>query len=768
MLNRDLEQTLQSTFDWARRRAHEFVTVEHLLLLLLDNASARGVLRACGADLEKLAGDIEAHVKHHTPRIHSVGPVEVQPTLGFQRVLQRAVFHVQMASSSEGEVTGADVLAALFDEEDSQAVYLLVQQDVERLDIINYLAHGLVKAQQDLPSYRETGVGGKKDQANAGPLHRFTENLNAKARSGGIDPLIGRAAEIERAVHILCRRRKNNPLFVGEAGVGKTALAEGLAHKITEGEAPDALKDAVLYALDLGGVIAGAKYRGDFEKRLKQIFKQLLSERHAILFIDEIHTLIGAGAASGGALDASNLLKPLLSSGRLKCIGSTTYSEYRNVFEKDKALARRFQKIDVEEPSVEETRQILIGLKSRFEEFHRVKYPPRTLKAAAELADKHLNDRALPDKAIDIVDETGAYLRSKSSGAAGRAGRVAVTVRDIERTVARMARVPPRYTDAGAVSLLKRLERDLKKVIFGQDEAVGKIVTAIKVSRSGLKEPDSPVGSFLCAGPTGVGKTEVARQLALLSGIRLLRFDMSEYMERHTVSRLIGAPPGYVGYDQGGLLSDAVLQAPHAVVLLDEIEKAHPDIFNLLLQVMDYGALTDANGRSVSFRNVILIMTTNAGAAEAARENLGFTAQDRSRDGTREVKRLFAPEFRNRLDAIVNFNALSEAAVLAIVDKFAAGLQAQLESRRVQLKLDVKVRRWLARRGFSHALGARPMQRLIAEQLKKPLLDDLLFGPLKKGGVVKFTVAADRIVHTVAPHTPRTRCGGSPVAVAAE
>ncbi len=754
MLNKDLEYTLQKVFDWARRCSHEFVTVEHLLLLLLDNPSARDALCACGADLEKLARGLEKYVLRHTPKVTSVGPAEAQPTLGFQRVLQRAVFYAQAASGSETEVTGANLLAAIFGEEDSQAVYLLVQQNIERLDVVNYFSHGLVRTHEDTPVYQEASPGGEKDYESAGPLHRFAENLNEKALSGNIDPLIGREAEVERTVQILCRRRKNNPLFVGEAGVGKTALAEGFAHRVIEGKVPDVLKDAVLYSLDLGSMVAGTKYRGDFEKRLKRVIRQLLNERHAILFIDEIHTLIGAGSASGSTMDASNLLKPLLGSNGFKCIGSTTYQEYQNVFEKDKALARRFQKIDVEEPSVEETCRILAGLKPRLEEFHKVKYPSKTLKAATELADRYLTDRALPDKAIDIVDEVGAYLRIKSPVDSGRPFRT-VTVKDVERTVSRMARVPSRHISTGDTRLLRHLERNLKLVIFGQDEAIEKTVTAIKMSRSGLREPDSPVGNFLFAGPTGVGKTELARQLALLSGIRLLRFDMSEYMERHTVSRLIGAPPGYVGYDQGGLLSDAVLRNPHAVVLLDEVEKAHPDIFNLLLQIMDYGTLTDANGRAVNFRNVILIMTTNAGAFEMSQAGVGFTSQDRSGDGAEVIRRLFTPEFRNRLDVTIHFNPLSEEAVLTIVDKFVAGLQAQLELRKVRLKIDRKTRNWLVRHGFDRTLGARPMQRLIDRHLKQAILNDLLFGSLKKGGNVEFTIDADKPVHAVRPHTPR-------------
>ena len=762
MLNKDLEYTLQKVFEDARRNSYEFVTVEHLLLLLLDNPSAKDVLRACGADLPGLAKQLEAHIKRHTPRIHSVGQAEVHPTLGFQRVLQRAVFHVQTLSNHDGgEVTGADVLVALFGEEDSQAVFLLIQQDIERLDVINYLSHGLMRAPHDNDLYSAVFGEEEKERQRAIPggesanaLQRFAENLNEKALAGDIDPLIGRESEMERTIQILCRRNKNNPLFVGEAGVGKTALATGLAYRITRGEVPDILKDMVVYSLDLGGMIAGTKYRGDFEKRLKQLLKHLSGERHAVLFIDEIHTLIGAGSASGATIDASNLLKPLLSSGGIKCIGSTTYNEYRNVLEKDKALVRRFQKIDVKEPSIEETVKILIGLRSRFESFHRVKYSPRTLRAAAELAGKYLTDRALPDKAIDIVDETGAYLRIKS---AGEAPRAAISVRDIERTVARMAQVPPRHLSNDDSKLLRHLERDLKLVVFGQDQAIEKIVTAIKMSRSDLKEPDSPIGSFLFAGPTGVGKTELAKQLARLSGIQLLRFDMSEYMEKHTVSRLIGAPPGYVGYDQQGLLSDAVLKAPHAVVLLDEIEKAHPDIFSLLLQVMDYGTLTDAVGRNVNFRNTILVMTTNAGTFEMSRAGVGFTPQDRKDSNVEAINRLFTPEFRNRLDAIINFSALNQRSVLSVVDKFIAQLQAQLESRRVQLKVDKKVRRWLAVGGFSRNMGARPMHRLIAEKLKQPILDDLLFGSLKKGGVVEFTFSGERLAYTATPHRNRKK-----------
>ena len=741
MLNKDLEYTLQNVFDWARSNSHEFVTIEHLLFLLLDNPSSREALNSCGADLQDMAARLKEHISRHTPKVNSIGLAEIRPTLGFQRVLQRAVFHVQTTSNnSENEVTGADVLVALFGEEDSQAVYLLTQQNIERLDVINYLSHGLAKIEEG---------ESEGEIENSGMLHRYTINLNEKALSGGIDPLIGREAELERAVQILCRRNKNNPLFVGEAGVGKTALAEGLAYKITEGEVPDAIKSATMYSLDLGNLVAGTKYRGDFEQRLKKMIKQLLDEPHSILFIDEIHTLIGAGAVSGGTMDASNLLKPLLGSGGFKCIGSTTYHEYRSIFEKDRALARRFQKVDVNEPSVKETGEILAGLRSRFEEFHQVRYPAKTLIAAAELANKYLSGRALPDKAIDVVDETGAYLRIKSCS---NPGKVSVTVKDIERTVSRMAQVPPRHLSSGDSKLLKYLERNLKMVVFDQDEAIEKVVTAIKMSRSELKDPTSPVGSFLFAGPTGVGKTELAKQLAQLSGIQLLRFDMSEYMERHTVSRLIGAPPGYVGHDQGGLLSDAVLKTPHAVVLLDEIEKAHPDIFNLLLQIMDYGVLTDAVGHAVSFRNVILIMTSNAGAFEMAQTGVGFTRQDRSSDGTVAIKQLFTPEFRNRLDTVVNFNSLSKEAVLSIVDKFITRMQAQLESRNVQLKVGKAARNWLAERGFSHNLGARPMQRLIATHLKQPLLDDLLFGTLKKGGIAEFTPKGDTLACVVKPH----------------
>ena len=758
LLNKDLEYTLQNVFEWARRFSHEFVTVEHLLLLLLENSSAKNALCACGANLEKLSSNLSHYIKHNTPKLKSVGIAEIQPTLAFQRVLQRAVFHVQMISNSTAEVAGANVLVALFGEEDSQAVYLLTQQDIERLDIINYLSHGLAKTHEDILDYESsTEIEEEKEHEKPDLLDRFTENINKKALAGLIDPLIGRKAEIERAIQILCRRRKNNPLFIGESGVGKTALAEGLAYKITEGDIPDVLKRAVVYSLDLGGMIAGTKYRGDFEKRLKQMLKQLLNEPHAILFIDEIHTLIGAGSASGGTLDASNLLKPLLASSGLKCIGATTYQEYLSVFEKDKALARRFQKIDIEEPSVEETCEILIGLKPRFEKFHKVKYPLKSLKTAVELADKYLNDRALPDKAIDIIDEAGAYLKMKSSAGSNQLPGT-VTVKNIELTVSKMARIPPRYLNVNDINHLKHLERDLKMVIFGQDEAIEKIVTAIKMSRSGLSESNRPIGSFLFAGATGVGKTETAKQLAQLSGIQLLRFDMSEYMERHTVSRLIGSPPGYVGYDQGGLLTGAVLKKPHAVVLLDEIEKAHPDIFNLLLQIMDYGTLTDANGRVVNFKNTLLIMTTNAGAFEREKAGLGFTiSQNHSEDGMKEIKRLFMPEFRNRLDSIIHFNPLNESVILSIVNKSITRLQAHLEPRQVQLKVDKKAEKWLSSRGVSQTLGARPMQRLIDEHLKKKILDDLLFGELKKGGIAKFTVCDDKLFYTAKAHTQSSR-----------
>jgi ATP-dependent Clp protease ATP-binding subunit ClpA len=735
MLDKELELTLNKAFREAREKRHEFMTVEHLLLALTRNETAAEVLRACGADVPLLARQLEEFIEANTPVLPEGDTRDTQPTLGFQRVLQRAVFHVQ--SSGKKEVTGANVLVAIFGEQDSQAVYLLSQHDVARLDVVNYISHGISKVsdeRDDAPSSSESGNQEGKETAKK-PLESFATNLNELARQGKIDPLIGRDLEIERTIQILCRRRKNNPLFVGEAGVGKTAIAEGLAKKIVDGEVPEILRDAVIWSLDLGALVAGTKYRGDFEKRLKGVLAQLRKTPHAILFIDEIHTIIGAGSASGGVMDASNLIKPMLANGELRCIGSTTYQEYRGIFEKDRALARRFQKIDVPEPSVEETYKILLGLKERFQEHHGVRYTNPALRAAAELADRFIHDRHLPDKAIDVIDEAGARIRLQP--AASR--KKTVTVRDVEAIVAKMARIPPKNVSKSDMEMLRTLNRDLKMVVFGQDEAIDTLTTAIKLSRSGLGDAQKPIGSFLFAGPTGVGKTEVTRQLARLMGIELIRFDMSEYMERHTVSRLIGAPPGYVGYDQGGLLTDAVLKTPHAVLLLDEIEKAHPDVFNLLLQVMDHGTLTDTNGRKVDFRNVILVMTTNAGAEEQSRRSVGFTQQDHSTDAMEVIRRSFTPEFRNRLDAIVQFRALDREHIGQVVDKFISQLNAQLEEKGVHLWVDEAARQWLADKGYDPKMGARPMARVIQEHIKKPLAEDILFGRLAKGGEVHVT-----------------------------
>ena len=662
MLSKELEFSINLAFREARERRHEFMTVEHLLLALLDNPAAVEVLRACGAQLDKLKRDLQIFIRENTPIMGLGDPRETQPTLGFQRVLQRAVLHVQ--SSGHREVTGANVLVAIFGEQESQAVFLLKQQEISRLDIVNYIAHGISKAQEDQePAGSPSGENGDNPQ-NARPLENFASNLNELAQQGRIDPLIGRREEVERTIQILCRRRKNNPLFVGEAGVGKTAIAEGLAKMIVDGEVPDVLRKATLYALDLGALVAGTKYRGDFEKRLKAVLAQLRKERHAILFIDEIHTIIGAGAASGGVMDASNLIKPMLASGEMKCIGSTTYQEYRGIFEKDRALARRFQKIDVVEPTIEETYQILRGLKTRFEDHHDVKYADKALRAAVELSARYINDRHLPDKAIDVIDEAGASQRLLP--VAKRKKLINAT--DIETIIAKIARIPPKTVSSSDIDTMINLDRDLKLVVFGQDEAIATLATAIKMARAGLGNEQKPIGSFLFAGPTGVGKTEVTRQLAKIMGIELIRFDMSEYMERHTVSRLIGAPPGYVGFDQGGLLTDAILKHPHAVLLLDEIEKAHPDVFNLLLQVMDHGTLTDNNGRKADFRNVIIVMTTNAGAELMDRPSIGFTSQDHSSDGMEAIKRMFSPEFRNRLDTIVQFKALTPVTIAQVVD----------------------------------------------------------------------------------------------------
>ncbi|MDH5784263.1 MAG: ATP-dependent Clp protease ATP-binding subunit ClpA [Chromatiales bacterium] len=727
MLSKELEYTLNHAYKQARERHHEFMTVEHLLLALLDNPSANPILTACGADIDKLRMELSDFIDNNIPQLPDDGETETQPTLGFQRVIQRAVFQVQ--SSEQGEATGANALVAIFNEKESQAVYFLNKQDVTRLDVVNYIAHGVSKeGEQDEESTR-SGEGAPEE---ATALESYATNLNEMARRGRIDPLIGRKDEIERTVQVLCRRRKNNPLFVGEAGVGKTALAEGLAKRIVEGDVPEVLAESTIYSLDLGALLAGTKYRGDFEKRLKAVLAQLKREKGAVLFIDEIHTIIGAGAASGGAMDASNLVKPVLASGDLKCIGSTTYQEYRGIFEKDHALARRFQKIDVPEPTVAETIQILEGLKSRFEEHHNVKYTRPALKEAAELAERYINERQLPDKAIDVIDEAGARQRLLAPSKRKKT----IGVKEIEEVVAKMARIPPKSVSTSDKESLRNLERDLKLMIYGQDEAIEVLSTAIKMARSGLGNEQRPIGSFLFAGPTGVGKTEVTRQLSKSMGIELIRFDMSEYMERHTVSRLIGAPPGYVGYDQGGLLTEAINKHPHAVLLLDEIEKAHPEVFNLLLQVMDHGTLTDNNGRKADFRNVIIVMTTNLGADQLARRSIGFTEQDHSSDSLEVINRHFTPEFRNRLDAIIQFASLSSEVIGSVVDKFLMELETQLEEKGVTIEVDGAARAWLAEHGYEPTMGARPMARVIKEQIKKPLAEELLFGALEGGGYV--------------------------------
>ena len=737
MLSKELEFSLNQAFKRARERRHEFLTVEHLLLALLDNPAAVEVLKACGADLERLRRELDAFVQETTPLLPEDEKRDTQPTLGFQRVLQRAVFHVQ--SAGRKEVSGANVLVAIFSEQDSQAVYLLDQQDISRLDVVNYISHGVAKTSDKDPSPGSGSAPGSAEEggeSGGAPLQQFASNLNQRAREGKIDPLIGRKLELERTIQILCRRRKNNPLLVGEAGVGKTAIAEGLAKKIVDGEVPAVLADCTLYALDLGSLVAGTKYRGDFEKRLKGVLAQLKKDPNAILFIDEIHTVIGAGSASGGVMDASNLIKPALASGELRCIGSTTYQEFRGIFEKDHALARRFQKIDITEPSVDETVEILRGLKSRFEEHHKVRYSLPALRTAAELSAKYINDRHLPDKAIDVIDEAGAFVQLMPPSR--RKKQVGVT--EIENIVAKIARIPPRSVSATDTESLRTLMRDLQMVVFGQDEAIEALSAAIRMNRSGLGNEEKPVGSFLFAGPTGVGKTEVTRQLARILGLELIRFDMSEYMERHTVSRLIGAPPGYVGFDQGGLLTEEITKHPHSVLLLDEIEKAHPDVFNLLLQVMDHGALTDNNGRKADFRNVIVVMTTNAGAQEISRSSIGFTTQDHSSDGMEAIKRMFSPEFRNRLDAIIQFKSLSPETVQHVVDKFLFELEGQLHAKNVTLEVDGEAKLWLAERGFDPLMGARPMARLIQESFKKPLAEQLLFGQLAEGGHVRVSV----------------------------
>jgi ATP-dependent Clp protease ATP-binding subunit ClpA len=743
MIAQELEVSLHMAFVEARQQRHEFITVEHLLMALLDNPSAAEVLRACSANVDDLRKSLAGFIKENTPTVGGTDEVDTQPTLGFQRVIQRAIMHVQSTGSGKKEVTGANVLVAIFGEKDSHAVYYLHQQGVTRLDVVNFIAHGIKKSDPPEPAKPAEGSSGgnegekEEGEGKGSPIDQFTQNLNQLARDGKIDPLIGRDHEVERVIQILCRRRKNNPLLVGEAGVGKTAIAEGLAWRITQNDVPEVLANSIVYALDMGALLAGTKYRGDFEQRLKGVLKHLKDQPNAILFIDEIHTLIGAGAASGGTLDASNLLKPALSSGSMKCIGATTFTEYRGIFEKDAALSRRFQKIDVVEPSVEQTVEILKGLKSRFEEHHSVKYALGALQAAAELSAKFINDRHLPDKAIDVIDEAGAAQRILPKSKQKKT----ITRAEVEDIVAKIARIPPTSVSNDDRSKLKSLDRDLNSVVFGQEPAIEALASAIKMARSGLGRPDKPIGSFLFSGPTGVGKTEVARQLAYILGIELIRFDMSEYMERHAVSRLIGAPPGYVGFDQGGLLTEAISKKPHAVLLLDEIEKAHPDVFNVLLQVMDHGTLTDNNGRKADFRNVIIIMTTNAGAETMNKATIGFTNSREQGDEMGDIKRLFTPEFRNRLDAIVSFRALDEEIILRVVDKFLLQLESQLQEKKVDVTFTDTLRKHLAKKGFDPLMGARPMQRLIQDTIRRALADELLFGRLVDGG--RLTVGID-------------------------
>ncbi|CAG0966842.1 MAG: ATP-dependent Clp protease ATP-binding subunit ClpA [Rhodocyclales bacterium] len=742
MIAQELEVSLHMAFVEARQKRHEFITVEHLLLALLDNPSAAEVLRACAANIEELRKELIAFIAEHTPTVAGTDEIDTQPTLGFQRVIQRAILHVQ--SSGKKEVTGANVLVAIFGEKDSHAVYFLQRQGITRLDVVNFISHGITKApaQGGARSEGEQQEQEPEGQQAGGALENYTQNLNAQALMGKIDPLIGRDRELERVIQTLCRRRKNNPLLVGEAGVGKTAIAEGLARRIVEGRVPEILAHAQIYALDMGALLAGTKYRGDFEQRLKAVLKQLVDNHNAILFIDEIHTLIGAGAASGGTLDASNLLKPALASGQMKCIGATTYTEYRGVFEKDHALSRRFQKIDVNEPSIEETVSILKGLKTRFEQHHGVKYSATAISSAAELSARYISDRHLPDKAIDVIDEAGAAQRilpkSKQKKVIGKT--------EIEEIVAKIARVPSQHVSTDDRAALKNLDRDLKSVVFGQDKAIEALAKAIKMSRSGLGNPAKPIGSFLFSGPTGVGKTEVARQLAYCMGIELVRFDMSEYMERHAVSRLIGAPPGYVGFDQGGQLTEAITKKPHAVLLLDEIEKAHPDIYNILLQVMDHGTLTDNNGRKTDFRNVVIVMTTNAGAEMLQKGGIGFSISRVAGDEMAEIKRMFSPEFRNRLDATISFAALDHEVILRVVDKFLMQLEAQLHEKKVEAVFTDKLKDWLAEKGFDPLMGARPMARLIQDTIRSALADELLFGRLSNGGRVTIDLDGEQKV----------------------
>jgi ATP-dependent Clp protease ATP-binding subunit ClpA len=756
MIAQELEVSLHMAFVEARQQRHEFITVEHLLLALLDNPSAAEVLRACAANIEDLRKSLVGFIKENTPTVGGDEEVDTQPTLGFQRVIQRAIMHVQSTGSGKKEVTGANVLVAIFGEKDSHAVYYLHQQGVTRLDVVNFIAHGIKKSDPPEPAKGSESSGSEGEKEEAGetkgsPLDQFTQNLNQLARDGKIDPLIGRESEVERVIQVLCRRRKNNPLLVGEAGVGKTAIAEGLAWRITQADVPEVLGDATVYALDMGALLAGTKYRGDFEQRLKGVLKALKDQPGSILFIDEIHTLIGAGAASGGTLDASNLLKPALSSGQIKCIGATTFTEYRGIFEKDAALSRRFQKVDVTEPTVEQTVEILKGLKSRFEEHHQVKYALTALQAAAELSAKFINDRHLPDKAIDVIDEAGAAQRILPKAKQKKT----ITRAEVEEIVSKIARIPPASVSSDDRGKLKTLDRDLKSVVFGQDAAIDALSAAIKMARSGLGKPEKPIGSFLFSGPTGVGKTEVAKQLAFIMGIELIRFDMSEYMERHAVSRLIGAPPGYVGFDQGGLLTEAISKKPHAVLLLDEIEKAHPDVFNVLLQVMDHGTLTDNNGRKADFRNVVIIMTTNAGAETINKATIGFTTRREQGDEMADIKRLFTPEFRNRLDAIINFRSLDEEIILRVVDKFLLELESQLAEKKVEVAFTDKLRAHLAKKGFDPLMGARPMQRLIQDTIRRALADELLFGRLVDGG--RLTVDIDDEGHALLDIQPQKK-----------
>ena len=741
MIAQELEVSLHMAFVEARQARHEFITVEHLLLALLDNPSAAEVLRACAVNIDDLRKTLTNFINDNTPTVPGTSEVDTQPTLGFQRVIQRAIMHVQSASNGKKEVTGANVLVAIFGEKDSHAVYYLHQQGVTRLDVVNFISHGVRKDQQSEPQKASEGVeeGAAETQQKESALDQFTQNLNKLAAEGKIDPLIGREAEVERVIQTLCRRRKNNPLLVGEAGVGKTAIAEGLAWRVTQGDVPEILQNAVVYSLDMGALLAGTKYRGEFEERLKAVLKQMKNNPNGILFIDEIHTIIGAGSASGGTLDASNLLKPALSSGQLKCIGATTFNEFRGVFEKDHALSRRFQKIDVNEPTVEQTVQILRGLKSRFEEHHGVKYSALALTTAAELAARFINDRHLPDKAIDVIDEAGAAQRilpkSKQKKTIGKP--------EIEDIISKIARIPPQSVNQDDRTKLQTIDRDLKNVVFGQDPAIEALAAAIKMARAGLGKTDKPIGSFLFSGPTGVGKTEVAKQLAFILGIELIRFDMSEYMERHAVSRLIGAPPGYVGFDQGGLLTEAITKKPHAVLLLDEIEKAHPDVFNILLQVMDHGTLTDNNGRKADFRNVIIIMTTNAGAESLQKRSMGFTESKQAGDEMADIKRMFTPEFRNRLDSIISFRALDEDIILRVVDKFLMQLEEQLHEKKVEAVFSDSLRKFLGKKGFDPLMGARPMSRLIQDMIRKALADELLFGKLVSGGRVNVDLDED-------------------------